>query len=188
MRVISGRLRGRNLFAPKGHNIRPTSDQVKESLFNIIGSRVLHATFLDLFAGTGNIGIEALSRHAARVVFVEKSPEHVRVIKRNLAVCQLESESRVYCGDANNMLRVLQKAAWTFDIIFVDPPYRQTNMLRDILTHIVERSLLADTGLLVVEHANTFIPQPNIGETLFLSKNRRIGDTTLSFYQFVDEN
>lgn len=187
MRVISGRLRGRTLFAPKGHNIRPTSDQVKESLFNMLGPRLLHATFLDLFAGTGNIGIEALSRHAARVVFVEKSPGHVRVIKRNLAVCQLESESHVYCGDANNMLRVLQKATWTFDLIFVDPPYRQTNMLRDILTHVVERALLADTGLLVAEHAYTFAPQSNIGGTLFLSKSRRIGDTTLSFYQSVAE-
>ena len=183
MRVISGSLRGRTLFVPKGHKLRPTSDQVKESLFNIIGSNIPHATFLDLFAGTGNIGIEALSRQAAQAVFVEKSPIHIGVIKRNLAACALESKSVVYCGDANKILRVLQKAAWTFDVIFLDPPYRQTRMLRDILERIVTHTLLTKTGLLVVEHTHTFTPQPKIGEELILARSHRIGDTALSFYR-----
>ena len=183
MRIISGSLRGHKLFVPRGQNIRPTADHVKETLFNIIGQEIPHATFLDLFAGTGNIGIEALSRDAERVIFVEKSPAHVRVLKRNLTACHVESKSLVYCGDANKLLFKLQKAAWKFDVIFLDPPYRQTNMLRDILKKIVDMALLTETGLIVAEHAHTFSPQTDVRGRLALTQHRRIGDTTLSFYR-----
>ncbi len=183
MRIISGSLKGQILLVPKGRALRPTSDQVKEACFNIIAQEVAVCKFLDLFAGTGNIGIEALSRNAGQSVFVEKHPAHVRILKRNLAACRLEDRSVVYCGDANKIAPVLKKAARRFDIIFLDPPYRQTRMLEDILKKIVELALIAETGVVVVEHAHTFTPGAKILDTLELSKSRRIGDTTLSFYR-----
>jgi len=187
VRIISGNLRGRALFVPKGQKIRPTSDQVKETLFNMLGGRVTHATVLDLFAGSGNVGLEALSRGAAQVVFVEKNPAHAQVITRNLRACRVESGSVVYCRDANKILRVLSKADRTFDIIFLDPPYRQTNMLSDMLLGIGLYTLLSDTGQLVVEHARAFAPPPIVRNSLTQTKQRRIGDTVLSFYQPVRE-
>jgi 16S rRNA (guanine(966)-N(2))-methyltransferase RsmD len=149
----------------------------------MIARDIPQATFLDLFAGTGNIGIEALSRGAEQVIFVEKSPRHNQILRRNIAACALQTQSLVYRGDANKILRLLRKETRTFDIIFLDPPYRQTNMLHDILENIVDYALLCETGLVVVEHGSTFVPSANIREQLFLTKNRRIGDTTLSFYR-----
>ncbi len=185
MRVISGRLKGRTLFAPKGHKVRPTSDRVKETLFNMVGQDIPHSKFLDIFAGTGNIGIEALSRDAEQVVFIEKQPAYIQVLKRNLADCGVEDKSVVYCNDANNVLPLLKKALWRFDVIFLDPPYRQTKMLHDVLEKVVELSLVSETGIVVVEHACTFTPESIIFRKLELTKSRRIGDTTLSFYRSV---
>lgn len=182
MRVISGRFKSRALLAPKSRTLRPTSDQVKEALFNMLGQRVVAATVLDLFAGIGNVGIEALSRGAEHVIFVEKNPSHVRFLKRNLSACALKTESIVYCGDANKILRVLHKNLRRFDIIFLDPPYRQTKMLCDIIQHIINLALVAETGLIVVEHAHSFVPPSNPGGRFSLTKLRRIGDTALSFY------
>ena len=182
MRVISGSLRGHTLFAPKGQGLRPTSDLAKETLFNMIGRQVGQATVLDLFAGTGNIGIEALSREADQVVFVEKEPAYVRFLKRNLTACALESRSRVYCGDANKIITVLHKEGWRFQIVFLDPPYRQTNMLSDLLRRVVELALLAETALLIAEHAHAFTPPATLSAGISLTKQRRVGDTMLSFY------
>ena len=183
MRVISGTLRGRTLRAPKGQSLRPTSDQVKETLFNIIGTEIQSATCLDLFAGTGNVGIEALSRQAAHVAFVEKAPAHFRVLQGTLAACGLASRATVFCGDANILLRKLQKSGMTFDLIYLDPPYRQTNMLRDMLERIAEMALLNANGQVIVEHATAQEMPAAILDALELTKSRRVGDTTLSFYR-----
>ena len=188
MRVISGTLKGRTLLAPKGQSLRPTADQVKETLFNMIGGEILDARCLDLFAGTGNVGIEAISRQAAHVVFVEKVPAHLRVLKQNLAACGIEADCAVYCGDANILLRKLQKAAQPFDIIYLDPPYRQTNMLRDILERLAASALLSARGMIIVEHAADAELPAAILDALYLSKSRRIGDTALSFYRLAANN
>jgi 16S rRNA (guanine966-N2)-methyltransferase len=183
MRVISGRLRGHTLSAPKGQGLRPTSDQVKETLFNMLGQQVVQAIVLDLFAGTGSLGIEALSRQAEQVVFVEKQPRHIRVLQRNLAACGVESASRVYRGDANKILQILQKEGWQFDLIFLDPPYRQTSLLEAMLSQLADRALIARTGLVVAEHARAFSPLLPPGAGLVRTTQRRIGDTILSFYE-----
>jgi 16S rRNA (guanine(966)-N(2))-methyltransferase RsmD len=183
MRVVSGHLKGRALVAPKGRGVRPTSDQVKETLFNMIGARIEQATFLDLFAGTGNVGIEALSRGAARVVFVEKHPAYVQTLKRNLAACAIESESVIYCGDANKILRVLRRDGWQFQVLFLDPPYRQTRMLCDLLSRLTETTCVAETGLMIAEHRHAFSPPSHPGGSFSLTKQRRIGNTALSFYE-----
>lgn len=182
VRVIGGSLKGRTLFAPKGETLRPTADPVKECLFNILGAEIVGAKVLDLFAGTGSIGIEALSRGAQQVVFVEKHPAHLQALTRNLAACRLDAQVEVYGSDANKILRLLQKRAWRFEVIFLDPPYRQTNMLHDVLNAILELELLADAGVVVVEHAQTFLPPAAVQGKLFRARSRRVGDTVLSFY------
>ncbi|GAK50973.1 N6-adenine-specific methylase [Candidatus Moduliflexus flocculans] len=148
----------------------------------MIGGDIRGATCLDLFAGTGNVGIEALSRQAAHVVFIEKAPAHFRVLQENLTACGLNSNATVFCGDANILLKKLQKAGMTFDLIYLDPPYRQTNMLRDVLERIAEMGLLAPDGQVIVEHASAHEMPSAILDALELSKTRRVGDTTLSFY------
>lgn len=183
MRVISGKAKGHRLFAPKGRTLRPTSDLVKETLFNIIATVIPGARVLDAFAGTGNIGIEALSRGADRVVFIEKSPAHVRLLRRNLAHCRLESQSQVYCGDVNKILRTVRKTVCQFDLIYLDPPYRQTKMLQDILRVLIEYSLIVETGMIIAEHAHPFPPPTAGGGDWELSDRRNIGETALSFYR-----
>jgi len=189
MRIISGRLKGRKLVAPKGQGLRPTADPVKETLFNMIGPALAQAMVLDLFAGTGNVGIEALSRGAAQVVFVEKERTHLEFLKRNLAACGVEAQSVVMSGDANTMLRVLSKAGRQFDLIFLDPPYRQTNLLNDVLAYLAGTALLAEAGIVVVEQRVQDAPAAVINNAvcsdaraLVLEKTRRSGDTALSFY------
>ncbi len=183
MRIISGRLKGRPVAAPKGRSLRPTSDLVKETLFNMIGPQVQDALMLDLFAGTGNVGIEALSRGAAQAVFVEKEKRHVLCLSENIRECKIRQQSTVYHGDANKALLSFHKQQMRFDLAFLDPPYRQTNMLSDILGRMLKLSLMAASGLLVVEHTHTFTPPTEPGYGFSLTKYRCIGDTTLSFYQ-----
>lgn len=182
VRIISGVCKGRKLCAPQGMSLRPTSDHVKETLFNMIAKEISGAVVLDVFAGTGNIGIEALSRGAERSVFIEKSPAHIRILQRNLALCGLEPESEVYCGDANKILLKFHKLGRKFDIIYLDPPYRQTNMLQDIFEKLLDYALIYDTGLIIVEHAHLFTPQGTVGGW-GLYDRRYLGDTTLSFYR-----
>ncbi|MBD3308938.1 16S rRNA (guanine(966)-N(2))-methyltransferase RsmD, partial [candidate division KSB3 bacterium] len=158
------------------------ADQVKETLFNMLAPEITQAQVLDLFAGTGNVGIESLSRGAKHVVFVEKRPAHVRVITRNLAACGVKDRSRVYCGDANNVVCALHKAGWRFDLIFLDPPYRQTHLLQDMLSKIEALALCAETGLVVIEHGHMFTPLEQVGRFI-LTKHRSIGDTCLTFYR-----
>ncbi len=172
------------MSAPKGKGVRPTSDRVKESLFNIIGPDIARAAVLDLFAGTGNLGIEALSRNAAHAVFVEKAPAHFQVLKRNLAHCGVEEKSDAYCGDANKLLRALQRKYMSFDLIFLDPPYRHTKMLRELIAQIAQRKLLSATGTLIAEHARPFTPPSEVGAVLVLKNTRCLGDTCISFYQY----
>ena len=149
----------------------------------MIGGDIREATCLDLFAGTGNVGIEALSRQAAHVVFVEKAPAHFRVLQENLAACGITASATVFCGDANILLRKLQKSGMTFDLIYLDPPYRQTNMLLDMLERITDMALLNATGQIIVEHATAQEMPAAILDALELTKSRRVGDTTLSFYR-----
>lgn len=182
MRIIAGRLKGRPITAPKGHSLRPTADPVKETLFNMIGNRIHEALVLDLFAGTGNVGIEAISRGAAEVVFVEKDRRHVMCLNENILRCKITKQSTVYHGDANKALLRFRTDQRRFDVAFLDPPYRQTIMLADLMKRLLTYSLMAETGLLTVEHATSFTPLSEPGCGFFLTKQRRIGDTTLSIY------
>ena len=144
MRVITGTARGRRLRTPENYDIRPTTDNVKESLFNIIQFDVEGRKVLDLFAGTGQLGIECLSRGADSVVFVDESREAVNIVKDNLKTCGLSDS--VLQMDALSYLRGCGK----FDLIFVDPPY-DSNLYEEVLKIINSVDILSDGGIIICE-------------------------------------
>lgn len=122
MRVITGQTRGRRLISPEGYDVRPTTDKVKESLFNIIQFRLAGASVLDLFAGSGQLGIEALSRGAERAVFVDSSRKSLDVVKKNIELCRFSSQAQTFLCDASAFLRTTREK---FDIVILDPPYHK---------------------------------------------------------------
>ena len=144
MRVITGSARGRKLKTPENYDIRPTTDNVKESVFNIIQFDIEGRRILDLFAGTGQLGIECLSRGAASAVFVDQSREAVKIVKDNLKACGLSGT--VVQSDALSFLRTCGK----FDIIFVDPPY-DSDLYESVLNTVNSIDILSDGGIIVCE-------------------------------------
>ena len=147
MRVITGSARGRRLGELKGTETRPTTDKVKESIFNCIQFDVEGARVLDLFAGTGQLGIEALSRGAESAVFVDRRTEAAKLVRDNLALCGFSDRAQVVCGDAMGYLSSLRTK---FDIIFLDPPYG-AELLEQSLAHIARFDILTPCGIIVAE-------------------------------------
>ena len=155
MRVITGTARGRKLKTPAGDAVRPTADSVKEAVFNIIRDDVEGRRVLDLFAGTGQLGIEALSRGAAEVVFVDASPASVALVKENLSLCKFNAQ--VLRCDALAFLQRAQK----FDLIFVDPPY-DADLYDSVLKNIILFDILSENGIIVMEaRREKVLPQPS---------------------------
>lgn len=183
MRVIAGSLRGRKLVSIRGRAIRPTADRVREALFNILGGRPNDAQVLDLFAGTGAMGIEALSRGARRAVFVDRSAPALQVIRRNIALCRLEARSRVVQLDIISGFASLIPDHGAFDLIFIDPPYNR-GMIRPTLLQLSESRLQADDALAVVEHDPAEIIDPPPSGWIPIDQ-RRYGQTQLSFFTFA---
>ena len=182
MRIISGEYRGRILKSPSGIKTRPTSDRLRETLFNVLAPRIGAETrFLDLCAGTGAIGIEAVSRGARFAAFVDKSRRACALIEENLDLLEIpESSTEVFCNTAENFVRREQKKAW--DIVFFDPPY-QTNYLI-FLREFAENAenLLSEEGVLIVEHHSKNV----LPDALFDLRRWRIlkqSETYLSFYE-----
>lgn len=152
MRVIAGTARRLNLVTPSGKHTRPTSDKIKETLFNILQTEVPESRFLDLFSGSGGIAIEALSRGAKEAVLVDHDREAVRCIKENIMHTHFEDVSRVMAMDALQAVRRLDQLGQPFDIIFMDPPYRM-DLEQRILPYILSSTLVEKDTLLVVEAA-----------------------------------
>ncbi len=179
MRVITGAAKGRRLSSPRGRTIRPTSDRIKESIFGILGDAVVDAVVLDLFAGTGNLGIEALSRGARRAVFVEREKEALRLIQKNLAQCGMEDRSQVMPTDVLRAIHILEGRQEPFDIVFADPPYGKGWIEK--IVHALSTHKLCHEGstLLVQRDRRESLPESLTGWTLH--RERRIGDTVLSF-------
>jgi 16S rRNA (guanine966-N2)-methyltransferase len=149
MRIIGGSARGRHLKTKKGLDTRPTADRVRESLFNILAPDIAGSFFLDVFAGFGGVGIEALSRGAEKCVFIEMDRDCVTIIKKNLAVCGLESRGEVVQQEAETALKLLHRKKALFDLIFFDPPYGSPQLQPALLA---STPLLAVNGYVVVEH------------------------------------
>ena len=148
MRVISGTARGTVLYTLEGSNTRPTLDRVKESLFNILQSKMYEAEVLDLFAGSGALGIEALSRGASKVTFCDHSKEAIRIIHRNVEKTKMEAKSKILTGDFEICLNKLQNEQ--FDIIFLDPPYDSDFSIKAV-EKITSLGLLKEDGIIVIE-------------------------------------
>jgi 16S rRNA (guanine(966)-N(2))-methyltransferase RsmD len=177
MRITGGIGRGRKLKVPAGSKVRPTSDKVRQALFNILGERVPGAVFLDLFAGAGGIGLEALSRGAGQVVFVDASRESLSVIKQNIEALDLADSSRVIEAKAEGFLK---GPSGPYDIIFLDPPY--TMELAPLLGHIAMAGILKPGGVVVAEHFKKQ-PSPERAGELELFREAVYGDTVLAFYK-----
>lgn len=150
MRVISGKSRGKKLVSLEGDNTRPTLDRVKEALFNKIQFCVQDAVVLDLFAGTGALGVEALSRGAKEVVFCDKVKEAIKVIKQNVTNTNNLDKSIIINKDYNAVLEDMSKLHKKFDIIFLDPPYK-TNLVNESLQKIIMSNLLTEDGIIIIE-------------------------------------
>ncbi len=184
MRIIAGSLRSRRLEAPSGLATRPTSDRLRETLFNVLAPRIQGASFLDLFSGSGAVGIEALSRGAARVAFVERAEAALEALRENLARLGLRDGVRVHAGSVSAFLRRGRpESSPRFDLVFLDPPWDAApdyDAALDLLGG-ASSGLLAQGGLVIAEHRRK---QPledaygNLRRTRLLQQ----GDATLSFY------
>jgi len=176
MRVVSGSARGRKLKEPAGDGIRPTTDKVKESIFNIIQFDIEGRRVLDLFAGTGQLGIEALSRGAGNTLFVDSSTEAVKLIRENIKVCGFMDKSSVYACDALRYLENDEK----YDLIFIDPPY-DSKLAAKALSKIVEFDKLNKNGIIILEiKADTSVPVVN--EPYSLQKEYKYGSVKIARY------
>ncbi|MHC1750421.1 MAG: 16S rRNA (guanine(966)-N(2))-methyltransferase RsmD [Cellulosilyticaceae bacterium] len=180
MRVISGKCRGTNLVAPEGMTTRPTVDRIKETLFNIISFDIPQCNFLDLFSGSGAIGIESLSRGASRAVFVEKDKEALKCICKNLEKTRLTGSAIVYNEEVLNVIRKLGQKREQFDIVFMDPPYA-LEQFEMVLSEIVANDLLMPNGYIIVERATERPIKPV--ESLVCTKEKSYRTTTLSFFE-----
>lgn len=171
MRIIAGKHGGRKLKEFKGNDVRPTSDRAREALFNILGN-ITELSFLDLFSGTGAIGLEAISRGAYPVTMVDMSRESVALIKENLSA--LKETAKIYNEDAFSYVR---RTSERYDLIFLDPPYAEN--AEDILKTVAERKLLNDGGLLIYEHS---AEKPFKSDEMRLTDSRRYGIAVFDFY------
>ncbi len=181
MRIIAGELGGRRLRAPRGAATRPTSDRVREALFSILGAPDPDTHVLDLFAGAGALGLEALSRGAASCLFVDHATGAVRTLRSNIAELAVGPASQVQCDDARRALDRLP-AQPRFRWVFLDPPYADDRLLAEVLDRLGDGRHLAPHAVVVVEHDRRRPPAPAYG-CLVRTDSRRYGDTQISFYR-----
>lgn len=179
MRVIAGRFKGRNLKSFDADHIRPTTDRVKESLFNILMGQIEGARVLDLFAGTGNLSIEALSRGAAHVESVEKHPKSIKIILENLKMIKIEDDIKVHKEDVFQFVKKYKEDA--FDIIFIDPPF--TEQLADsIMSEIAKSSLWKTETIMAIESAKKEKLLDEYSDLVAIDR-RLFGDKVLTFFK-----
>jgi 16S rRNA (guanine966-N2)-methyltransferase len=180
MRIIAGREKGKRLKTVPGRYVRPTTDRVKESVFQVIGPYLEGGWVLDLFAGSGSLGLEALSRGADRAIFVDQHGASIRIVRENLRITGFEAQANVYRRDARAALRALAKRRFRFHYIFLDPPYRDLILLA-VLRQIGKEGLLAPAGTVVVERAvDTLLPAA-IG-SLRRVRTLEFGDIAVDLY------
>jgi 16S rRNA (guanine(966)-N(2))-methyltransferase RsmD len=184
MRVIAGKYRSRRLAAVEGMETRPTSDRLRETLFNVVAPRVEESVWLDVFAGTGAVGIEALSRGARSVYFIESAAKAARVIRENLEELGIEEGAEVIERDAAAALRMLDAQAVLADFCFLDPPYRKMAAYEDVLGFLSQSRLLGKESVVIAEHDKHFDPGEEFGA---LRRTRKLqqGDAVLSFYKLA---
>ncbi len=190
MHIIAGLYRNRCLLSPKGEKTRPTASRLRESFFNICQGYIEGASFLDLFAGSGAIGLEALSRGAKSATFVDSSKEAIQCIRQNISHLHVESQSEVLYGPVFQILKLLEKQKQQFDIIYADPPYQMPIQQKGqmiyysekIIHWMDEHSLINSGGFLFIEEAFESLPLIETLKTLKLKSSRRSGGSALHQY------
>lgn len=180
MRVISGFLKGRNILGYTLDGTRPTMDRVKESLFGIIQSYVNDSICLDLFAGSGSLGIEAISNGAKKCYFVDKSNNAIKVLNKNLNNFNIENKTKIIKSDYTNALDNFKNNKIKFDIIFLDPPYKM-HILNDIINKIIEKNLINNGGIIICEVDFEYLDKSI--KNLELIKQKKYGSTYLYIYK-----
>ena len=184
MRIIGGRFKGHKLYTPKGLQVRPTADRVREAIFNIIREQVVGAVVLDLYAGTGALSLEALSRGAKSAVLIDQSPASLHIIQKNIATLQFEAQTQVIKWDITHNLNCLQRRKHgVFHIVFVDAPYHQKVMVKT-LTHLWQSQTVTEETLLIIEHSSQQAVVHN-ELSLNLVDQRRYGKTLVSFMVYM---
>ncbi|MDK8194673.1 16S rRNA (guanine(966)-N(2))-methyltransferase RsmD [Paenibacillus sp. UMB7766-LJ446] len=183
MRVVSGSAKGRPLKAVPGTGTRPTTDKVKEALFSMIGPYFEGGTALDLFAGSGGLGIEALSRGMDKAVFVDLESKSIEVIRANLKATKLEDQAAIYRNDASRALKALAKRSTQFDLVFLDPPYRMKNGDELMLT-MHELDLLEPEATIVLEYESKYNYPEQFGP-FEQTRKALYGETAVSIYHYA---
>lgn len=180
-RIISGERKGRILKTLEGMHTRPTSDRVKESLFNILSPRLPCSTILDLFSGSGNLGLESLSRGADKVVFVENNNAALQILKENCRNLDYMQCTQILPWDVKQAIDYLSKQGMNFDIVFMDPPY-DSGWEVPVVTALDTGRLVKDDGILIIEHLYKNWPSESIG-SFYRYDIRKYGSTAISFYR-----
>lgn len=186
MRVISGTAKGRHLKAVPGMGTRPTTDKVKEAIFSMIGPYFDGGMVLDLFAGTGGLGIEALSRGMDRAVFVDMDKKSIEVVRENLAACRLEQAAEVYRNEAERALKVLAKKESRFDLVFLDPPYRMKTADK-LMEEMHGLGLLAPQAVVLVEHVSDY-RYPEAFGPFVCRRFALYGETAVAIYDYQQQD
>ncbi|GIP43677.1 methyltransferase [Paenibacillus sp. J45TS6] len=182
MRVISGTAKGRPLKAVPGTGTRPTTDKVKEAVFSMIGPYFEGGNVLDLFAGSGGLGIEALSRGMDKGIFIDLEPKSIEVIRANLKATKLENKAEVYRNEAGRALKLLAKRAYKFDVVFLDPPYRMKNA-DELMLAMQENDMLSEDAIVVVEYDAGHEYEEHFGH-FDQTRKTTYGDTAISVYHY----
>lgn len=183
MRIIGGESRGRRLKAPRGRSVRPTSERTREALFDMLADRIAGSRFLDLFAGVGAVGLEALSRGAQWLVLVESSERAAKVIRENMAALGRPEQVTLVRGKAAAAVRGLAAQGAKFDVVFMDPPYRERGPLERTLEEVARSDgILAPDAVVVVQTDAHAEPPPAVG-ILVAERSRRFGDSMLTFFR-----
>ncbi len=186
MRIIAGSAKGTRLQMVPGNHVRPTADRVKESLFSVIGPFFAGGQVLDLFAGTGSLGLEAVSRGMDDVIFVDQSVASLQTVRENAERCRLTDQTLIMRKDARTALKQFVKQNKQFDLVFLDPPYHE-QLLVPILNMFAQQELLTKQGLLVVEHPSSM--SLSVQESVFaLARELAYGDTKISLVKKKVEN
>ena len=182
MRIVAGTYRGRHLHVLKGTKLRPTSEQLRETLFDVLGPRVENSNFLDAYAGSGAVGLEALSRGASRAVFLEQHRPAVQLIRQNLEALEIESGFRVTkCLTVVGFERLAEEGL-KFDFVYLDPPYADIREYHHALRHLARSMLLMPSSIVIVEHSRHCLLEDHYG-ALIRYRLLRHGDAQLAFYR-----
>jgi len=186
MRIIGGQYRSRRLKGTPPPGTRPTSDRLRETLFNIMGDGVLESVFLDAYAGVGTVGLEAISRRASMVYFVEQSGEACEMIRRNLAELEVKSGYRVLNMVLDVAIKQFCESEIAFDIVFLDPPYHRDDLYERDLVSFDSKKLLTGNGVLIVEHSRKMRLPESVGK-LQMVRTLKQGDSVLALYTAEEE-